>query len=163
MGRGLKCPYLKCRLASIYSSSLCQIYVVTEFEIEQQKLNNPDSGQSRTPHMINVSRPLHLLCTCNGFVRNKSTFGNQFSPEYQRSIRTTPLINHKCIMLAFCTLLARRLILCQWKDSSPPTYSQWITEDMQHLKLKMRYSLQGSILKSYAIWQPSFTFMEEWK
>ena len=39
-------------------------------------------------------------------------------------------------MLAFCSLLARRLILFKWKDPIPPTHSHWIREVMCHLKLE---------------------------
>jgi len=36
-------------------------------------------------------------------------------------------------MMAFCSLLARRLILFKWKDAFPPTYGQWIGEVMRYI------------------------------
>lgn len=72
------------------------------------------------------------------------------------------LSHAKSNVVAFCTLLARRLILFRWKDPLPPSYFHWIRETMQHLKLeKIRYSLQGSVLKFYATWQPFLAFVDQ--
>lgn len=67
----------------------------------------------------------------------------------------TSFTKSKIKILAFCSLLARRLILIKWKDPLPPTFSQWIREVMYHLKLeKMRYAVRGSTGAFYNIWQP---------
>ena len=64
-------------------------------------------------------------------------------------------------MFAFCSLLARRLILFKWKAVSPPTYCHWVREVLCHLRLeKIRYTLKGSTTKFYDIWQPFLTFVE---
>ena len=64
-------------------------------------------------------------------------------------------------MMAFCSLLARRLILFKWKDALPPTYGQWIREVMSHVHLeKIRYTVRGSSKKFYVIWQPLISFVE---
>lgn len=38
--------------------------------------------------------------------------------------------SYDCKMLAFCTLLARRLILFKWRDPLPHTFLHWIKEIM---------------------------------
>ncbi len=73
--------------------------------------------------------------------------------------QNTRLSIYNCKMLAFCTLLARRLILLKWKDPLSPTFIQWIKEITQCLKLeKIRYSHRGSSQKFYAIWQHFLSF-----
>ena len=73
----------------------------------------------------------------------------------------TSLNNIKGNVLAFCTLLARRLILFKWKESLPPTYPHWVREVMQFINLeRIRYSVRGSISKFYTAWQPFLSFVE---
>lgn len=73
----------------------------------------------------------------------------------------TPLTGSYMNMMAFCSLLARRLILSKWKDSVHPTYGQWIREVMCHFHLeKIRYTIRGSTRKFYATWQPFISFVE---
>ncbi len=38
--------------------------------------------------------------------------------------------------VAFATLLARRLILMNWKSAVPPTYRQWVLDLLHALKMK---------------------------
>lgn len=66
------------------------------------------------------------------------------------------------IMVAFSTLLARRLILFKWKEKYPPTFKAWIKDVTYHLTFeKVRYTTRGSIQKFYAIWQPFLTYVEK--
>lgn len=53
------------------------------------------------------------------------------------------LDNNAKDMIAFSTLVARRLILLKWKDRAP-TFSHWIRDLMYHLALeKIQYSTKG--------------------
>lgn len=64
-------------------------------------------------------------------------------------------------VVAFTTLLARRLILLRWKHSSPPTHDSWIKEILQCMTLeKMRYSLKGSLRTFHKTWKPILTHIE---
>lgn len=64
-------------------------------------------------------------------------------------------------VLAFVTLLARRLILTNWKTPSPPSYTHWIRDVLYNLKLeKIRFSLNGSRDKFRKAWGPFFTFIQ---
>lgn len=64
-------------------------------------------------------------------------------------------------MIAFCSLLARRHILCRWKDSCPPTYGDWIREVMCYIHLeKIRYIVKGSVEQFYNTWMPFMSYFE---
>lgn len=43
----------------------------------------------------------------------------------------------KINVIAFATLLARRLILLKWKEKLPPTFKQWLMELLHHLTLEI--------------------------
>uniref|UniRef100_A0A3B3CPH8 Reverse transcriptase domain-containing protein n=1 Tax=Oryzias melastigma TaxID=30732 RepID=A0A3B3CPH8_ORYME len=69
-----------------------------------------------------------------------------------------PSGGHKII--AFSSLLARRLILLKWKDTEPPNVSHWVKDVLFHLKLeKMRYTLKGSEQKFYKVWNHFLNFV----
>ena len=55
--------------------------------------------------------------------------------------------------IAFASLLARRLILFNWKGKNPPTYIHWIRDVMMVLNLeKIRYSIHGTEDKYNKAW-----------
>lgn len=57
--------------------------------------------------------------------------------------------------IAFSSLLARRLILCNWKSDMPPTHRRWVEDVMAHLKLeKLKHTIRGSTQRFYTVWQP---------
>ncbi len=64
-------------------------------------------------------------------------------------------------IIAFTTLLARRLILLKWSHSSPPTHYKWIQDILQCITLeKIRLSLKGSLSSFYKMWQPFITYID---
>ncbi|KAM7402819.1 hypothetical protein PAMP_018030 [Pampus punctatissimus] len=165
----------------IYTSSICQRHTVIQFKIVHRlhwskvRLSRikPDVDPVCDRCKQDPADLLHMFWACPKL----SSFWHQifgaFSEMLKVSVDASPLtalfgvlpqntkINkqHRN-MLAFCTLLARRLILTRWKDSQPPAYSHWIREVMTYVKLeKIRYSIQGSIKKFYVFWQPFLTFI----
>lgn len=69
-----------------------------------------------------------------------------------------PLLN--CI--AYSSLLARRLILLNWKNDKPPSFGRWICDVIFFLKVeKIRYTLNGSTNNFYVIWQPFISYVEQ--
>lgn len=56
-------------------------------------------------------------------------------------------------VIAFSTLLARRLILLEWPHSSPPTHNKWIQETLRCITLE-KIRLKGSLNTFYKTWQP---------
>lgn len=65
-------------------------------------------------------------------------------------------------IIAFTSLLARRLILLNWKAEAPPSYGRWVVDVMAHLKLeRMRTALRGSQRKFWKVWQPFIDYVED--
>ena len=57
-------------------------------------------------------------------------------------------------IVSYVILLARRLILLNWKQKVAPTYSNLLTDIMRHLELeKMRFMLKNQERMFYRIWQ----------
>ncbi len=55
--------------------------------------------------------------------------------------------------VVFASLLARRLILRNWKASRPPSFNQWVREVLSMLKLeKIKFAVHGSYQKFDEIW-----------
>lgn len=169
----------------IHSSSICQRHAVVQFKIVHRlhwskvRLSRirPELDPTCDRCKQAPASLLHMFWTCPRLHSFWRSIFNTFSEMLEEPLDPSPLIalfgvapqtmnlsNYKCNMLAFCTLLARRLILFRWKDPLPPTHSLWVKEVMQYLKLeKIRYSLQGSVLRFYATWQPFLTFVEKMK
>ena len=62
--------------------------------------------------------------------------------------------------LAFSTLLARRLILLDWKLARSPSYNRWVKGVLYNLKLeKLRFSLSGSIRRFQDTRHPFLEFV----
>ncbi|KAJ4924308.1 hypothetical protein JOQ06_000548 [Pogonophryne albipinna] len=58
-------------------------------------------------------------------------------------------------VIAFTTLLARRLILLKWIYSSPPTHNRWIHEILYCVRLeRIRFSLRGALSTFHDTLQP---------
>lgn len=73
----------------------------------------------------------------------------------------SPLRGLNSTVARFITLLARRLILLNWKQTQPPTHTALVKDVMQHLKLeKLRFTLRGSIEKFHKTWQPFIDYVE---
>lgn len=67
-------------------------------------------------------------------------------------------------VLAFCTLLARRLILIHWKSSTPPSFDRWLNDVALFLYLeKIRHTLKGNTRQYSRIWAPFFSFFSQFK
>ncbi len=72
------------------------------------------------------------------------------------------LSTNQANMVAFVTLLARKLILVNWRSPKAPTHKYWPEEVLAHLKLeKLRYSSQGCTKKLYNVWQPFMDYFNK--
>ena len=64
-------------------------------------------------------------------------------------------------ILAFTSLLARRLLLLHWKSKKAPSNAKWRRDVMSFLKLeKIKYPLRGRTFMFYTKWQPFLTFFQ---
>lgn len=65
------------------------------------------------------------------------------------------LPSHFVDFVAFLTLLARRLILLNWKSPHPPSHSCWIRNVLYFMKLeKIRYSFHQTSTVFIKLWEP---------
>ena len=65
------------------------------------------------------------------------------------------------VVIAFTTLLARRLILFKWKQRTPPSFSHWVKDVMYFLKLeKIKYTLKGSSQSFLKVWRPFLAYYD---
>ena len=63
-------------------------------------------------------------------------------------------------ILAFVSLLARRLILLNWKSPASPSHIHWIRDALHCAKLeKIRHTLNGSSDKFRKVWGPFFLYI----
>lgn len=82
---------------------------------------------------------------------------NPLSALFGVSPSLSPLNAAQKDVLAFTTLLARRVILTKWKAHKPPSYTHWLRDVLHFLKLdKLRMSLRGSSDKFMIVWDPFF-------
>ncbi len=66
----------------------------------------------------------------------------------------------KLRIIKFVTLLAQKLILLHWKNAHTLSWTPWLREVMQHLRLeKLRFTLSGSSDKYVRIWNPFTVFI----
>ncbi len=97
---------------------------------------------------------LHSFRACSKLLRYWEIIFKSFSEKFTTTIDPNPLTalfgvlpeNVKLTVLemdniALCTLLARRLILINWKLPSPPTYRQWVFDLLLPSNLK-RFNLE---------------------
>ena len=65
------------------------------------------------------------------------------------------LPSYFCELVAFLSLLARRVILLHWKNSHPPSHSQWHRDALHFMTLeKIKYSLRCTSTKFWKVWEP---------
>lgn len=116
------------------------------------------SNLAYTPLVIDAEETQPLSCTCFGHVQSLAPFGNPLMALFGVAQTGFQIETKENNMLALCSLLARRLLLLEWKD---PTHSHWIREIMFRMKLDIRCTIRGSNRKCYDIWQPFPLFVED--
>ena len=81
-----------------------------------------------------------------------SLFGAPLQPLASGVMRT---------VVAFTTLLARCLILLNWKLPRPPSYSSWVKEVLLTTRLeKLRFYLKGFLNSFETTWRPLLNYIE---
>ena len=63
------------------------------------------------------------------------------------------------VVIAFTTLLARRLTLLYWKRPVPPSHTRWLKEIMFYLKLE-KIKLRGVTDTFEKVWRPFLTYYD---
>lgn len=77
----------------------------------------------------------------------------------KESLAVLPTKAH--VVIAFTSLLARRLILFKWKQNTPPSFSHWVKDVMYFLHLeKIKYTLKGTSQSFLKIWRPFLDYYD---
>ena len=84
---------------------------------------------------------------------------DQFLALFGLSVTST-LDNHVVQAISLCTLLAKRLILQQWKSEVIPTFHQWLRElgNVIHME-SLRYKLANQERVFLKVWKP---LLDKW-
>lgn len=164
----------------IHSTSMCIRHGLLQFKV----LHRLYLSRSRLARMYPDVDPTcfrccqapatlyHMFWACPKLIQFWSLFFDTFSYICDREISPAPEIaifgvtpagltmsRAQKDAIAFSSLLARRLILCNWKSSIPPTHKRWVEDVMAHLKLeKLKHTLRGSTQRFYEVWQPFLNY-----
>lgn len=72
------------------------------------------------------------------------------------------LPRYKADLIAFTTLLARRLVLLKWKHPTSPSHSVWLRDILYFIKMeKIRCVIRGSASRFDKTWGPFLNYIEE--
>ncbi len=178
----LTCSAWDAVLKRIHSSSvssrhrLIQCKVLHHIHWSRTQLSRifPDLDPTCPRCGVEPASLLHFFWTCSKLLRFWERIFKSFSEIFTTAIEPNPLTalfgvlpeNVKLTVLemdniAFCTLLARRLILIIWKLPSPPTYRQWVFDLCFALKLeKIKFGARLKPNLFIKSWSP---FLEHFK
>lgn len=161
-------------LSCTHSASICARHGLIQFKIihrlhwSRLKLSKvfPDVDPLCIRCKQAVASLSHMFWGCSELSTFWSKIFSTLSKALLKTIDLNPLtailgiVDQKVIkrqserkVILFTCLLARRLILLNWKQAEPPTYVNWFRDVMMHLELeKIRYSLQGRDEKFRMVW-----------
>ena len=120
---------------------------------------------------------IHMFWSCSNLKSFWTSIFNAYSQMLQVNLPPDPLCDlfgysqkiHHCpkkahILIAFTSLIARRLILLLWKSQTPPTFNRWIKDIMHFLKLeKINFTLKGSLQDFRTVWTPFLKYYDSLK
>ena len=167
----------------IHSSSICARHCVIQFKVvhrlhySKEKLAkmNPTIDSTCDRCKKDTASLFHMFWSCPLLTQFWQSIFETLARIFRLPLQPSPLsaifgvvpagadLNAtQANLLAYTTLLARRLILFKWKDPKAPSYAHWIREVMQSLKLeKIRYTMRGTVSKFYLTWKPFLDLVEE--
>ncbi|CAI5697409.1 unnamed protein product [Oreochromis niloticus] len=166
----------------VHSTSVCcrhgllQFKVLHRLHLSKLKVSRMFPGaDSRCDRCGQNSASLsHMFWTCPNiaiywckiFKTLSDIFKKQLPPDPVMAlfgVATVKYLNNKQVcVLSFITLLARRLILLNWKNKAPPTHSALLRDTMYHLQLeKIKFSLRDNVKQFYQIWQPFIDYFNK--
>ena len=168
-------------LRLVHSSSICarhgllQCKVVHKVHYTNLRLSRiyPNATDSCNRCKQSPADHSHMFWSCPRLATFWSEIFKTLSTAYDTTISPEPLLAlfgaplEPCTsrviqnVLAFTTLLARRLILLKWKHSQPPSHGRWVEEVLLFMSLeKLRFSLNGSLNSFERIWRPLLNHIE---
>uniref|UniRef100_A0A3Q3A000 Reverse transcriptase domain-containing protein n=1 Tax=Kryptolebias marmoratus TaxID=37003 RepID=A0A3Q3A000_KRYMA len=163
-------------LERIHTSSICarhriiQCKVVHRVHWSKSKLARifPDVDSNCGKCGLGPATLGHMFWTCPSLFQFRKSVFDSLSVITSTTVQPSPLTAlfgvlpknqllplHQADLVAFLTLLARRIILMHWKNPLPPSHSHWIKDALSFMKLeKIRHTLKGSEIKFLIIWSP---------
>ena len=110
----------------------------------------------------------HMFWRCSSLTPFWNSIFNVFSDLCNTSIEPNPITaifgvptddtqvsSVQANVIAFSSLIARRLILRNWKSDKPPTFSSWVRDVLSFIPLeKLRYNRFKSKRKFKKVWSP---------
>lgn len=175
LGTTLSDEYWPRVLRAIHSSSICARHSLIQFKIVHRvhytnlKLSRiyPNVSDSCTRCKQSPADHAHMFWSCPRLATFWSEIFNTLNTAYSTAITSEPLVALFGVplqpstsrtmqqVIAFTTLLARRLILFKWKHVQPPSHSRWVKEVLLSVRLeKLRFSLKGSLNAFEKTWRP---------
>ena len=163
-------------VSMVHSSSICIRHGLLQFKVLHRLHFSPgrlaaiypDSVQSCARCGQDSATLGHMFWSCPGLAIYWNKIFDTFSNICNSTIDPNPVTAlfgalpegsqvpaGRAEAIAFSSLLARRLILFNWKKKTPPSHKHWVEDVMAHLKLeKMKYTIRGSIRRYDKVWQP---------
>ena len=130
------------------------------------------------PHCLRCHQGIatigHMFCACPALTHFWTKIFEAFTHMCGRLIPPDPITaifgvraeevqtsTSQAYAIAFASLLARRLILRQWKSANPPSFLCWVKEVLAFLPLeKLRYSRGKSSNRFHNTWSPFLQFAD---
>lgn len=163
-------------LTQIHKSSACVRHGLLQFKTihrlhwTKQKLHKifPEIDPSCDRCGLEPASVGHMFWSCPRILNYWNNIFQTLSEILYRPINADPLVAILGIidstivknsaehnMISFVSLLARRLILLNWKQKTAPTHANLMADVMKYLEIeKITFSLKNQEGKFYRIWQP---------
>uniref|UniRef100_A0A8C7ZH32 Reverse transcriptase domain-containing protein n=1 Tax=Oryzias sinensis TaxID=183150 RepID=A0A8C7ZH32_9TELE len=167
-------------LGSIHTTSICARHGLIQFKIIHRlhwtRLRLSKIFPDVDPLCIRCGQApaslSHMFWGCSRLSNFWSDISLTLSKILNQTVKLDPLIGILGItdpqtfkkksersLIKFTCLVARRIILLNWKQIQPPTHIQWIRDILCFLNLeKIRYTLQGREDQFFNVWS---TFIKE--
>lgn len=181
LGTTLPDEYWQRVLQSVHSSSICarhgliQCKIVHKVHYTNLRLSRiyPNVADSCNRCKQSPADHTHMFWSCPGLATFWSEIFQTLNTAYNTTVVPEPLLALFGVslqpfasgvmqhVLAFTTLLARRLILLKWKCVQPPSHNRWVKELLLSIRLeKLRFSLKGSLDSFEKTWRPFLNHIE---
>lgn len=181
LGITLPDDYWQQVLRLVHSSSVCarhgllQCKVVHKTHYTNLRLSRiyPNVTDSCNRCKQSPANHSHMFWSCPRLATFWSEIFKTLSTAYNTTISPEPLLalfgtplqpftsKVTQTVITFTTLLARRLILLDWKHPQPPSHGRWVKEVLLSIRLeKLRFSLNGSLNSFERTWRPLLNYIE---
>ena len=166
----------------IHTSSLCLRHNLIQFKILHRLHFSRDRlaaiYPNTDPHCLRCHQGIatigHMFWACPALTNFWTKIFEAFTHMCGRLIPPDPITaifgvraeevqtsTSQAYAIAFASLLARRLILRQWKSANPPSFLCWVKEVLAFLPLEtLRYSRGKSSNRFHNTWSPFLQFAD---